>query len=1124
MAKKIPKNPKTSVKKSSKITKKERPSMKQFNEQVMKRLKAVDLNKIKEAKKKTRKAVEKFYPSTITKDKRKSIRYLPYDDHKNILPIQKENISYRFKTLLKNKWFEKISIPIDKKYLDLISDKEENEDGKTKGIMNFEDMATIMQNNSNITSGIVNKKLKVRKLNKNNDEFFNKIFEKELKPPNERTKKEPLKKREVKASGALEKKESEKNPSESNPTRGGSSVHASTVDLSSLDKKGINNFMLNKINELLTSDDEVKNRITEAELNQELNDLELKGGPADTTAYHDFYKLEVAFDHVWTELFDTIIVEAFKHTYGLLAEIDSNSELLTKYATISDYEEFTRFYEETLEEISYSDWFWTTFSYVKLHFPEITLIDWIALDYDDRTQMYDDINYWYQMDGYVSSDVGLVFQPWEQFQEYFRSRYLKDFAKKYSRIQKFLRDIDKRMKDPYIFKVFKPGTINYGLLLNYRQKWEPKNYQVGELVSTMPLAPKEIRKYSKKIVIKKKRIEKELENSVRHRKEESKETGRVDKEIVDKAMSKKNFSTTGEAGFDNKIWHIGGGHAAGVDSGNESQNMKKEIREQIKNAINEYKSERKTELSLEGEESFEETTSGEITNPNNELTVTYLFYELQRQYEISEKLHRVTPVIFVANEIPAPHEVDEEWLLAHDWIIKRVILDDSFLPALKYISNSFVADEAEVANYYKNWDIQQNVVEAIKSNLEIKENLIKAARTNLQTATEALAKYYDEESQQGYIAKGAELLLGSYADPAEVLGFGDIGGGSEVSEESVKMAVESAREMLIMYQRETAQLKSQLGLEMTVLTEATTKYNEAFRNQLNRRIQIDRLKIHVKENIYYYMQTIWAHENPDQRFLRLCDLDVFKISSAPLPVSIEEFRDLFTELTLNLYEYPEVVRYDLPPPAQLIWNNAKLSEIADLSNLLGYFGNYMVFPLKHNNIVTMHLISPYIDKEFGGLSDPDPLSHASVDDILDFAREVIFRRMGLSRSRLNSMTEEERNAAIDISYLSAEEIKAIKDRIQAALLSNYKDKELTVVPTDSLFIEALPGKYPLLEDFKLKHRALDVKNAEVEVNKKEIENLRLVARLLSGHYDDEVEKKIILKSNGRNTGLNINTD
>jgi hypothetical protein len=40
------------------------------------------------------------------------------------------------------------------------------------------------------------------------------------------------------------------------------------------------------------------------------------------------------------------------------------------------------------------------------------------------------------------------------------------------------------------------------------------------------------------------------------------------------------------------------------------------------------------------------------------------------------------PVILVAQEFPRPDEIDEDWIIANDWILRRVILDDSFLPAL----------------------------------------------------------------------------------------------------------------------------------------------------------------------------------------------------------------------------------------------------------------------------------------------------------------------------------------------------------------------------------------------------------------------------------------------------------
>jgi hypothetical protein len=69
-----------------------------------------------------------------------------------------------------------------------------------------------------------------------------------------------------------------------------------------------------------------------------------------------------------------------------------------------------------------------------------------------------------------------------------------------------------------------------------------------------------------------------------------------------------------------------------------------------------------------------------------------------------------------------------------------------------------------------------------------------------------------------------------------------------------------------------------------------------------------------------------------------------------------------------------------------------------------------------------------------------------------------------------------------------------------------------VVPTNSLFIEVLPGTRPLLENFKLRHRELDVYKVQSEVRKAELENLRLAARLLNAEREDpDIEKKIVVE-------------
>ena len=79
-----------------------------------------------------------------------------------------------------------------------------------------------------------------------------------------------------------------------------------------------------------------------------------------------------------------------------------------------------------------------------------------------------------------------------------------------------------------------------------------------------------------------------------------------------------------------------------------------------------------------------------------------------------------------------------------------------------------------------------------------------------------------------------------------------------------------------------------------------------------------------------------------------------------------------------------------------------------------------------------------------------------------------------------------------------------------------------IVPTTSLYIEALVGTHPLLEDFKLIHRALDVKKVQADVRHAELENIRLASRALKGKDEDpDIEKKIIVENGG---GVVIGTE
>jgi hypothetical protein len=83
------------------------------------------------------------------------------------------------------------------------------------------------------------------------------------------------------------------------------------------------------------------------------------------------------------------------------------------------------------------------------------------------------------------------------------------------------------------------------------------------------------------------------------------------------------------------------------------------------------------------------------------------------------------------------------------------------------------------------------------------------------------------------------------------------------------------------------------------------------------------------------------------------------------------------------------------------------------------------------------------------------------------------------------------------------------------LTSSRSESDTVIVPSSSLYIECLVGTHPLLEDFKLIHRALDVKKVQAEVRHAELENIRLAARALEGEREDpDIEKKIVIEADG----------
>jgi hypothetical protein len=179
-----------------------------------------------------------------------------------------------------------------------------------------------------------------------------------------------------------------------------------------------------------------------------------------------------------------------------------------------------------------------------------------------------------------------------------------------------------------------------------------------------------------------------------------------------------------------------------------------------------------------------------------------------------------------------------------------------------------------------------------------------------------------------------------------------------------------------------------------------------------------------------------------------------------------------------------------------------LVDIADLDSMLGFKGNYMIFPLKEHNGLTRLMSAPYVDEAFGAM-DPDELSNINLDE---FSKYIVY---------LYNNNQKE--------YIRLKPV--LKEWLGKLLADPLRNGDEIIVPTGSLFIEMLTSSESLLEDYKQEHRGVDVQKAKAELFKTELENARYIARLLNEEREDpDVEKKIVVDGSKLNTGLDVDNN
>jgi hypothetical protein len=806
----------------------------------------------------------------------------------------------------------------------------------------------------------------------------------------------------------------------------------------------------------------------------------LRGGPADADAFHDFQVLQLAFKAVWMHAFDQNLKLVATQLYEETVRLYDDAGLqMPNFGAINDIDQLKNFVDQVQSVIdphSAPPTVAPPSTLVNHYFPQAVTI-WSLFSDEQRNSIESNsaaIEYHRQ-----NEDIAkFASDPYVQLCKDEVADIVKHPVGNASRLTRLISEIGEYLSEPYAFDVFAPDSYNFGLLVTYRQRWTPGSYQAGDLVSTIPLAPGETRKFSKRKVVKTTRAQKEIERSMSSRSLQSSEVTRAEADIMTKVTTATNFKLTTHGSFNIGIGDIDSTTELNENQGQESVSTKKAFHEATVKAAQEYRLERTLEIDTTSSVEAEETVTGEISNPNNEITVTYLFYELQRRYRIHEWLQRVRPMILVAQDVPAPHEIDEAWLIEHQWIMGRVLLDDSLRPALDYLGSGFAGEEATIEILKGNWQAQIGLTKSLENQVQdflAKRDWLRQALVSTQ--------------QQEDVSKTFEM-----STALKVFTFGLAPDPAQMAADQLEAARKAYETRLQYSEQALADAQDKLKQASDSLRQASKDYATAMQNQYARHVAIDQLRVHVKQNILYYMQAIWDHEPPDQRFFRLYNKKVACPSPQPNCTPSYSIMSSAANIRATVFGSTAVEFSNVCAPSSsggVGGQEHDLVEVADLDNPLGYKGNYIIFPLKGDCYLTTFMLHDFIDNLLG-VRDPDGSD--------DFDAELFDEQWTDAVKRKDQAKQDALKAAL-IAYLT---------------VARRTDDEI-IVPTGQLFIEALPGSHPLLEDFKLMHRVEDVRKVRAEVRHAELENLRLASRLMAGQNktelldDPDIEKKIVVK-------------
>lgn len=653
--------------------------------------------------------------------------------------------------------------------------------------------------------------------------------------------------------------------------------------------------------------------------------------------------------------------------------------------------------------------------------------------------IYEDYNYFDKVKTLIS----------DENDEVCRNHVYLNWKQAYGRLTNATPDVEEQPEPetpppPYPFDVYKPSTWNLGLQLVFRQEWRSLGNQIGEIVKTIPLGPKQVEKVSTRILRRTKTTHTSENLKSSEVTTETSDTSKDSSEVVKEAAesSKWNINQEVEGGYNCGVWNVGGKTSGGYESqsSESSKETSAHLSEKMQKTANKIRTETKVVVSTESESTFETTVASEIQNPNDEVSVTYIYSKLQRQYEIFTSLAEIQNVVMIAEPVWPPNEITPEWIRKYDWILAKALLDDSFRDILASFSQ----------------DVPQ----------------------------ESLPP--DVVNQIGDSVTSTTGALNTLAGKVSSLSLSQV----DLSQEAQRAYRETQKEELERKKSRALLIQKQ-----------------------------DRFLQHIRENILHYCRTIWSQEDPQQRMLRYRKLGV----RVPLEWRYEVTSENVEEMLDRILQ-GEIMRpysdntYSVDGEFVGVDVGVDIADLINPAGPIGFYGNYAIYYIRpeysFSDIFTMLQIlkTPYLyypegDKDHPTLMDP-MLKQLTVDN------------------EGNSPSDEEKDEMIQyvpelrLKYEILGSIKAMEQDDPKIFETYYPEylfrKEQSrrfLLETNNIVLDLFPGTGSALEEFKRKHREIDVEKAEEEKKKMKLENERRQKLIAAERYGDpDIEKVTVVCS------------